>query len=232
MSARIAAQQEIGVKSLGVIDGEGEKICTKCGAAKPLTEFHAQRKAKSGKHPWCKVCNKERVAAWRAENPARARASSSDWRKRYPERAKMRDAAYYARTAERQRALAAKRRDPEKNRVTVATWRAADPDRARAANAKWRAENVEKCRAKKAARRAAKSEAIPVWFGELDRLVFIEAADLCRLRAAATGIPWDVDHIVPLRGKTVCGLHVASNAAVIPSLINNQKGNRVWPDQP
>lgn len=144
----------------------------------------------------------------------------------------MLDAKRYARDAERQRMLAARRRDPGKNRLNAARWRAEDPERAKLADATWRAKNPDKCRAKKAARRAAKMQAVPKWASELDQLAAVEAADLCKRREAVTGVPWHVDHIVPLRSKLVCGLHVAANFAVIPASINNRKGNRVWPDMP
>jgi hypothetical protein len=59
---------------------------------------------------------------------------------------------------------------------------------------------------------------------ELTKLVTIEAHDLRKRRNKTTGIEWHVDHIVPLRGKEVCGLHIWSNLQVIPKLMNLRKG--------
>ena len=59
-----------------------------------------------------------------------------------------------------------------------------------------------------------------------------EAYSLARLRTKILGIQYEVDHIVPLNSKTVCGLHVENNIRVIPRFYNRSKGNRSWPDMP
>lgn len=81
-------------------------------------------------------------------------------------------------------------------------------------------------------RRAVKLGATVKWLPELSELVFDEAAVLAKMRQESTGIAWDVDHIIPLQSKLVCGLHTFSNIAVVPASVNRSKSNRYWADMP
>lgn len=96
----------------------------------------------------------------------------------------------------------------------------------------WRQANPEMVKAQSKRRRAAKLNRIPKWFGELDRFVFEEASSLLDLRRAATGVDWNLDHMVPMQGKLVSGLHVWNNAQVIPASLNKGKGNRLIYTEP
>jgi hypothetical protein len=68
-------------------------------------------------------------------------------------------------------------------------------------------------------------QATPNWLSELDKLFIKEIYHLAVLRSEALGIEFDVDHIVPLHGKTVCGLHVPSNLQLLPRSQNITKKN-------
>ena len=63
------------------------------------------------------------------------------------------------------------------------------------------------------------------WERDLTSFVYSEAHDLRKNRNEITGFKWNVDHIVPLKGKIVCGLHVWNNFQVIPKIDNILKGN-------
>lgn len=80
-----------------------------------------------------------------------------------------------------------------------------------------------------AQRRASKLQAMPRWANEF----FIkEIYALAKLRTKVMGYEWHVDHIVPLKSETVCGLHVEHNLRVVPAVINRAKSNVTWPDMP
>jgi hypothetical protein len=52
-----------------------------------------------------------------------------------------------------------------------------------------------------------------------------EIYDLARRRTKMLGTPWEVDHIIPLKGKNVCGLHVETNLRVVPKEVNRAKAS-------
>jgi 5-methylcytosine-specific restriction endonuclease McrA len=95
------------------------------------------------------------------------------------------------------------------------------------ANRKYYAGHVSKFRAKLAKRRAAKLEATPPWL-TAEQFAKIEAvyAEAKRLEVA-DGVKRHVDHIYPLQGKTVCGLHVPWNLQILTSAANLRKSNKL-----
>jgi hypothetical protein len=74
-------------------------------------------------------------------------------------------------------------------------------------------------------RDAAKKNRTPSWLSNDDHWMIKQAYDIAAKRTQMLGIEFHVDHIVPLQGKTVSGLHVPWNLQVIPAKLNQQKSN-------
>lgn len=76
-------------------------------------------------------------------------------------------------------------------------------------------------------RRSSKLQRTPEWLTSSD-LVNIKGFYAMSIRISkCLGIVHHVDHIVPLRGKTVSGLHVPWNLQVLPAKLNISKGNKL-----
>ena len=71
------------------------------------------------------------------------------------------------------------------------------------------------------------SDRTPPWLTDEHKFAIIKIYEECREVTQRTGIPHHVDHIIPLRGKLVSGLHVPWNLQIITAKENLSKGNRV-----
>lgn len=105
-------------------------------------------------------------------------------------------------------------------------WKENNVDKKRLANKNWAKVNRQYYAAWASERRASKLSATVSWDKEFSEFVLEEAFSLAKLRFTMFNFKWHVDHIVPLRGKTICGLHVWNNLQVIPAITNMKKGNR------
>jgi hypothetical protein len=67
-------------------------------------------------------------------------------------------------------------------------------------------------------------QATPCWESEKDRQHITSVYNLAMLYSWITDSPWHVDHVIPLKGKIVCGLHVPLNLEPVPASYNLSKG--------
>lgn len=176
------------------------KTCPRCSVQKPADAFTRNRSTRDGLSAYCRACANAYQRAARKADPARHAA--------YDERRKDKKAAWRA-------------TNPGSVAASFAKWRSRNVEYDRARNRRWFAENAGRSAAKSALRRAARLRATPPWLTREQRDEMAAAYHLARELGA------HVDHIVPLKGANVCGLHVPWNLRVIPAAENLSKGNRL-----
>lgn len=91
---------------------------------------------------------------------------------------------------------------------------------------KYESENPSKIRAKSAKRRATKLQRTPKWLTELHYKQIQIFYDSATSLTKEFGVEMEVDHIIPLNGELVSGLHVPWNLQVITQRENLSKGNK------
>ena len=127
----------------------------------------------------------------------------------------------------RERDIQYRKANKESCRATILAWSANNPEKVKAYAKKTKANNKGRINAHTVKRRLAKINRTPAWLTEDDHWMIEQAYELAALRTKMFGFSWHVDHILPLQGKTVSGLHVPTNLQVIPAVDNIRKGNRV-----
>lgn len=92
----------------------------------------------------------------------------------------------------------------------------------------WQKNNKGKVNSNTALRHAAKMKRKPKWLSKEDTLKIKCLYQVAAMRNRESDIEWHVDHIVPLQGENVCGLHVPWNLQIIPAIENMRKNNRFY----
>lgn len=191
------------------------------------------------------------MAKWRADNRERWLFQVRESRRAAPEQTKAAAKKYYAAHAEERRAKRRAYAATEHGKQVNKQWREKNAEkikqRARASferrrmesyerRRKWGKENPEKIRtaarsryqtnpakyvAQTAERRTISKAATPRWLTNDHR------SQIAAVYAEAARLGLTVDHIVPLKGKTVCGLHVPWNLQLMTAAENSRKSNRI-----
>ena len=112
----------------------------------------------------------------------------------------------------------------EKHRQLCRTWYLDNREQQLADGKVWYQNNKSRKLETTTAREKRCVLATPAWADrEAMKSVYAEARELTE----TTGIPHEVDHIIPLQGKNVCGLHVYNNLQILTREENRHKASKV-----
>lgn len=182
---------------------DASKSCTSCKNVKPLSGFVRNKNTPDGFHKWCKDCLREGKRRSYLKKKAQYNAKSR---------------AYFKENRAQVLAINAKWRNenPELMSQYVAKYRGSEKGKAtrRIDNRKRYESGYRK--AWNFVRRRGIEKATPDW---VDRKQLVEF-----FKNRPQG--YHVDHIVPLRGKNVCGLNVPWNLQYLPASENLRKSNK------
>lgn len=196
------------------------KFCNKCQTLKSIAEFGKDKGRYDGLTYRCLACrtlartlNAETIQKQKREHYARNREVLLE-RKRLS----------YPAKAEAKQQYGRKRYQVKREEILERhkEYMAARPDYYK----QFRIRYPEKVNGKENKRKAAKLRRTPCWLTADDFWMIEQAYEICALRTKMTGIEWHVDHIIPLQGKNVSGLHTPYNLQVIPASWNTAKGNK------
>jgi hypothetical protein len=95
----------------------------------------------------------------------------------------------------------------------------------------WQKRNKGTVNANTRKRQAALLNRTPAWLTEFDLLKIKCLYQVAAMRTKESGEEWHVDHVLPLQGKKVSGLHVPQNLTVIRGRDNVRKSNRYDDDE-
>lgn len=191
-----------------------EKTCSRCAVVKPIDAFGKNLKEPDRLTRDCKVCRNALKMLHYYANREREIAASRAWNLRNPEIVRANKRASYSRKHE-------KYRDAARQKYAL------NREKINAENAAWRKANSAKCAEIKARRRAAKLQRTPAWLSADQKAEIFNCYRTAKEMSLMMQEKFHVDHVVPLQGESVCGLHVPWNLDVVRGVENNQKYNKI-----
>jgi hypothetical protein len=213
------------------------KTCCDCDEEKSFTEFHKE-KSKDGYKRRCKPCQRAFLQNYRDTHKDVVNAGQARYVERNREVIRERGKQWakdnrHVGKAWRQRNLEKARESTRKymaaNPHVKAAWREKNASLIKTVKMAWRQRHPHKVTADTRKRQATQLRATPPW---ADHKAIEQYYLIAKYLSDEMGIAFHVDHVVPLQGGIVCGLHAQTNMSISLGAWNCSKGAKWWPDMP
>lgn len=171
------------------------KTCNKCFVEKSVDDFHKDASRHMGVANRCRPCVSAHLKDYYAKNRDAVKA-----------KVKSRTEAMDQLILSRYQSEYSKLNRDQKNEN----------------NRRYQKRYPERNREKSMQRYADKNKRTPVW---VDKSEVAKVYELAQFITEESGQMYHVDHVIPLKGSAVSGLHVHTNMQVIPADMNLRKSN-------
>ncbi len=189
------------------------KVCTKCNVSKSLTEFGKRKDSKSGYTSHCLSCKRNNNKKYYTRNSCSILKNHKSWRERNPEYHKSQSKKWDMENRDRRREYRKEYEETNKDKIRL---------RKQGYFQEHKAKFNARCRKYQ----ANKLNATPNWLTEYQHKQIELKYWISNFLTEYTGVEHHVDHIYPLQGKNICGLHVPGNLQILTAKDNLSKGNR------
>ena len=187
-----------------------KKTCSKCRELKPVSEFSPRSDQPGQYKSACKPCRRVTNREYKEAN----KGKGANYYQQNREVIKAKSATYYEQNKEHYKQYNARRYQENKEvyKANARRWRESNPGKRSAIARKYE---------------VSKLGATPSWLTEDDHKWIEWHYKHAKKMEEVTGVKHHVDHIHPLQGEDVCGLHVPWNLQVIPAEENLKKSNKL-----
>lgn len=182
------------------------KVCCACKEAKSLDDFSLNKAGSHGRHSKCKLCVSAYHKDWYHRNKEKRDAQKAAYKKANRDSVLAQTRQYTERTKEAKTAYS--KEYYRKNRMRILATQKA-----------YYENNKDKVFAKTIARGRHQYS----MYRNLSKALKAEIDGVYLFTQLFKG--FEVDHVVPIKGAKVCGLHTPTNLKAVPVAKNRSKGN-------